>query len=447
MPVRRHGIAMLAAALLAMSCASSEQLAKRSQQELAAGQADRAYQTAVIALKHQPGNRDALTALLAAATELQRQREDRVRAMAASDTVTAANAALELQSFRAEVLRHGAALPADAGYAADERAILTSAAAQQYRQGAAAAHAGDSKEAFRRFDEARGFWPAYRDVDARAQAAFHDAHERLAILPFEDDMDVPGLAEEVRQQMTADVVHRLRPDQLMFTEIVSPDEIDRAMTVDEQRHMTSDRAIALGRRIGAGRVVWGRIFGAHFDTNTDRYSGSVYRRDDFTDSLHRTVTQWSAVSFEAVRRERHVTVRVASQVLDTDQIEPVTQRDRTLEASARTVYTSYQPDGDCNRYALVPPDLRQRDPDHARQIESGWHDMFGSWTVPTLMQCSRDHHDRRSYRGDYRDEFRANTVDHPYFLDDMPTEADLLAVALGGSSRDIVDQVREQDQK
>ena len=85
--------------------------------------------------------------------------------------------------------------------------------------------------------------------------------------------------------------------------------------------------------------------------------------------------------------------------------------------------------------------------DRAGRIHGAWHDTFGSWTLPALLQCARDHHDRRNYRSEYRDEFRANTEDRPYFLDDMPSETDLLAVALFGSGRDIVDQVREQDQK
>jgi hypothetical protein len=444
--MRHEWIVMLAATLL-LSCASSEQLTRRSQKELSEGQADKAYQTAVVALKHKPENREALAALVAAATELQHRREDRIRALMVSDTVQAAAAALELRSFRAEVLRMGAHLPNDTAYDAEERAILMGAAARQYRAGVAAAEASDDKEAYRRYSESRSYWPGYGDVDARAQKAFHDAHVRLAILPFDDEMNVPGLADQVRQQMAAEVAQRLRPDQLTFTEIIPADELDHRMTVEEQRHMTSDRAVAIGRRIGASRVIWGRIYGAHFETNTDRYVGSVYRREEYSDSSNRTVTRYTEVGFEAVRRQRHVTVNVSSQVLDANQAQAVTQRDRTLEATARTVYTTYRPDGDCDRYSLVPPDMRQHDSERASRIESGWHDMFGSWTVPALLQCSRDNHDRRSYRSDYRDEFRSNTVDHPYFLDDMPSETDLLTVALSGSGRDIVDQVREQDDK
>lgn len=443
---RRAWIVMLSGALL-VSCASTEQLTRRSQKELGEGQAEKAYQTAVVALKHKPENGGALAALEAAATVLQQRREDRVRSLAMSDTVQAAGAALELHSFRAEVLRLGGHLAADSTYEADERAILTAAAARAYRAGEEAAQANDDKEAFRRFDEARAYWPGYLDVGARADQAFREAHVRLAILPFDDAMSVPGLAEQVRQQMTAEVSKRLRADQLTFTEIVPAAEIDRRMTVDEQKHMDADRAVAIGRRIGAARVLWGRIYGAHFETNTDRYVGSVYRRQEFRDSSNRTVTRYVETGFEAVHRQRNVTVRVSSQVLDVNDVRQVTQRDRTCEATARTVYTSYLPEGNCDQYTLVPPDMRQRDADHARRIESGWHDAFGSWTVPALLQCSRDHHDRRGYRSEYRDEFRANTVDRPYFLDDMPTEADLMLVALYGSGRDVVDQIREQDPK
>lgn len=446
MRMRREWIALLAVTLL-LSCASSEKLTKRSQSELSSGQAEKAYQTAIVALKHKPENHEALAALTAAASEIQRRRQDRVRALASADTIEAAAAALELRSFRLEVARYGGLLPQDPAYAAEERAILMGAAAHEYQAGVAAATVGAAKEAFRRFDAARGYWPNYRDVDARAQASFREAHVRLAILPFDDEMNVPGLSEQVRQQMAAEVDRRLRPDQLTFTEIVPQAEIDRRMTVEEQKHMTSERAVAIARRIGASRVVWGRIYGAHFETNNDRYVGSVYRREEFQDSLHHTVTRYVEVGFQAVRRERDVTVRVASQVLDTDEVEPVTQREKTFQAAARTVYTSYLPDGDCDRYCLVPPDLKQRDSDRARRVEGAWHDTFGSWSVPAFLECARSNHSRRSYRSEYRDEFRSNTVDRPYFLDDMPTETDLMLVALYGSGRDVVDQVREQDDK
>jgi hypothetical protein len=447
MMLKRHAwIAMVSGAVL-VSCASTEQLTRRSQKELSAGQADKAYQTAIVALKHAPENRGAIAALEAAATELQHRREDRVRALTVSDTVQAAGAALELRSFRAEVLRLGGHLPDDPAYDEEERAILMGAAAKQYRAGTAASQANDDKEAYRRFYEARSYWPGYQDVEARAQQAFQEAHVRLAILPFDDEMDVPGLADQVRQQMAAEVAKRLRPDQLVFTEIVPADEVDRRITVDEQRHMSAERAVAIGRRIGASRVVWGRIYGAHFETNTDRYVGSLFRREEYRDSSNRTVTRYAEVGFEAVRRQRTVTVRVSSQVMDANEAQAVTQRDRTLDASARTVYTSYVPDGECDHYSLVTPDMKQHDSDRAGRIEGSWHDTFGSWTVPALLQCSRDNHSRRSYRSAYRDEFRSNTVERPYFLDDMPTEADLLCVALYGSGRDIVDQIREQDEK
>jgi hypothetical protein len=306
---------------------------------------------------------------------------------------------------------------------------------------------GQPKTGYRRFIEARDFEPGYRDVGERVTASLAAASSRLAILPFDQEMDVPGLSEIVRRHIADQIANHLRPDQVAFTEFFSQDELDQRMTVTEQQHMTRERAIALGRRIGAARVVWGRIYGAHTETNTDRYQGNIYRKDEGRDSSGRTIDRYAEIPFEAVRRERRVSVSVTSEVLDVNDEDAITHYEESPRAAARTVYTSFVPDVDCARYSLVPPSMRDRDSDRAGRTEHGWHDTFGSWAVPGLLERARRDHGRRSYRHEYRDEFLANTIEQPVFLDDLPDETDLLVVALDGVWRGVLTQVREQDEK
>jgi hypothetical protein len=444
--VRLLTMAAVAGTLL-ISCASSEKLTRRSVDELRAGQPERAYQTAIIALKKRPDNALALAALEDAARALESASEHRVHALAQADTIGAANQLLDLEEFRLDVARHGGQLVIDPAFTGEERAIRRAAAARQYADGADEMAQHHAKSAYRRFLAARTYWAGYRDVDARLKEALQQATARLVVAGFDDDSDVPGLADQVRRQVAAELERRVRPDQLTFTQLVPLSEADRRMTVDEQRHMTRETAIALGRRLGARRVVWGRISSPHLETNNDRYEGSIYHREQVRDTSGRMVDRYLEVPFTAVRRERHVSVRVVTEVIDVDDEAVLGQRDDTREAVARTAYTSYSPDGECSRYCLVPPWMRERDSERAGQIERGWQAAFGSWTVPAFLECARQNRARRGYRHEYRPAFLGNTANQPYFLDDLPDEADMTLVALDGLWQSVVAEVRDQDEQ
>lgn len=445
----RYGFrpAWLLGVALLLSCASADQLAKRSEGELAAGQAERAYQTAVVALKHKPGNPAAIAALEHSGAVLEADAKRRIRALAESDTLIAARRALELAAFRREVARLGGALPQDPAFASDERAILEGAAAGMYSAADDAMHAGQPRTAWRRFVEARAFRPGFRDVEARVGEAYRLAEVRLAILPFEDETGLAGLGEAVRRHVVGEVERHLRPDQLTFTHVLSQGELDRSMTVSEQQHMTRERAIALGRRIGAARVVWGRLSGLHTDGNTDHYHETIFRRDEFRDSTGATAVRFAEIDFEAIRRERSVDVSVATEIIDVDDESAVTQQAQAFHAAARTVYTRYQPDGECGRYTLYPPEIKAHDAPRAARLEREWHDTFGSCALPALLERSKSDHDRIAWRSEYRDLFYADTFQQPVFMDAMPTDADLAVIALSELWRPVLEQVKEQDQK
>src|SRR5207244_2379942 len=114
----RHRITVVALALLALSCASSNELARRSEMALRAHDYERAYHEARAALGKDRSNGRARMALSTAASHLIDQREQRILNLAASDTVAAADGCLELEMLRAQALGEGATLPEHPDFAA-----------------------------------------------------------------------------------------------------------------------------------------------------------------------------------------------------------------------------------------------------------------------------------------------------------------------------------------
>src|SRR5438552_8381629 len=129
----RVRIVVAGLASLALSCASSSELARRSEVALGAHDYERAYQQARASLDKDPGNGRARMALSAAASNLIDDRERRIANMVAIDSLAAADACLALEDLRAKVLRYGATLPEHPEFAARAARIRLGAAGQLYR--------------------------------------------------------------------------------------------------------------------------------------------------------------------------------------------------------------------------------------------------------------------------------------------------------------------------
>jgi hypothetical protein len=445
--VRRNHIrlAWLCLAILLASCATAEKFARRSDLELRRGDPDAAYRTAVIAIKRQPANAHALAALSAAAEARAGDWKTRIHGLADTDTLAAARQALEFEGFRREVARYGGTLAPDASFAAFEHDVRTAAAGMLYAEADADLEGGRPKQAYLHFRGARDYAPGFRDLDARIEEAYQRAVQQVAVLPLEDQTGVPELGRALAARIWEGVQQHAPASRLQFTRLVGPDQAYARMTASELDDLSREQAIRLGRRLGADRVVWARLYGSHTDTNTDRYHDTIYRRRAQRDSSGRSREVFEPVEFTAIRRSRQVSASWEIEVLDVNLETSIARRANTVAAFARTVYTDFAPDGDCDDYCLVPPATRSSDPGRGRRREDEWKSTFGSWTVPHLLEAARREHGRSSGMAEVRGQFRRDTRDQPVFLDDLPGEGDLLMVALDDLWRPALDAIVEQD--
>lgn len=431
--------------LFAMSCASANKLADRSARELAAGNSREAYDKARRALEKERGNPAARDAMLAAATRIVDDWKPRIRNIAAVDTIAAARQVNELADFRDQVASYAIRVPADTAFGSDERALRMGAARAVYRRGVEALEDGRPKRAWAELQGVREFASGYRDTDALIRRARAEGLTRVAILPIADQADVPGLSQELTDWVYAESADGIDGQRTPFTELIPMEQVYAKATVAQLSSLTPGEAMALGVKLKADRVVMGRVFGVRAETRTDRYRETLVRKFTERDTAGREVIRWVEVPFDAVMREREVSVQYDYQVLDIRTGEAVAADGDRLTSFARVVWTDFRPDGDCNRYALISPDGRRADGTRARRIDDHWKQTFGEWTVPALLEASRTHRGRTQYQSRYRNEFRRDTRGRPVFMAELPREDDLVRNAVQAMGGPVLATLRALD--
>ncbi len=439
----RHRIAFALLALLGLSCASSSELARRSERALGSHDFERAYKEAVASLAKDPSNGRGRMALSAAAAHLIDERQQRIVNLAATDSVDAANACLELDELRADALSHGAILSDPTEFVAKETRIRHGAAGIRYRAALASLKLDKPKLAYHQLLDVRRFQPGFRDIDTRLPKVWERAVTRVAVLPFDDETGTEGLSRVIADRMTAEL--RSRSKAFEFTQIVPSDQVYEAMHVAQLGDMTKDEAVELGRKLGASRVVFGRFHNLRTRSDNDRYHGTIWRRHTDRDTSGHDVERYADIPFDAIERWRQVELQIQFQVIDVASEAAVVDKSRDLDATAHTLYSDFVPEGDVNAYVLVPPSLKEKDPDRCARAEQDWHSTFKGWTVPKFLERAKRDHSHRHYRSEYRDQFVGLDADHPVFLDDIPSAPDLLQIALDDSWKGVLDALRELD--
>jgi hypothetical protein len=442
---RQWSIALIA--LLALSCASANKLSQRSERELAAGDLPRAYQHARSAVMKSPSSTRAQAAFLAAATRVVGDRKRRLLAIAGVDTVAAARQLLPLTELRAEIARLGALLPPDTAFGRQETAIRIGAAGIRYADAERELSAHRPKGAWAAFRDAAGFASGYRDVGQRIDDTYELAVARVAILPPADQAGVPGLSRALADRIQAEVGPHIGPDGLRFTRLVDPALVYGTLTVARQDSLEGEEAARLGRRIGASQVVTGRIYGMRGHTVSTDYSQTIYRKITQRDTSGVEHYRYEPHDFRTVVRDREVSVHYDLQVLGVDDEATLAAHSDQVSAYARVVFSDFEPEGDCNDYCLVPPDLKRSDPLRAKLRESEWKARFGTWTLPKLLERARKEHKHERYgRGD-RQAFFANSRDRPVWLGELPGEDELAMVALDVIWQPVLGMLQELDAK
>ena len=438
-------VLVLALALSALSCASSSELARRSETALRSHDYERAYREAKASLEKDSSNGRARMALSSAAAHLIDQQEQRVLNLAPRDTLEAAEACIKLDELRSEANRFGATLPVHAEFAATAGTLRQRAAAKLYRESLAHSKQDRPKQAYRELVTARRYVAGYRDIDTRIPRLWQQAVTRIAVLPFDDETRMQGLARDIADQMHKELSGRVRSKDFEFTELVPAEKIYDQLSVSRLGALTREDAIALGRKLGADRVVWGRFSNLSTDSHTDRYQNSIWRRIVERDTSGRNVEHYEEVPFDAVERWRQVELRYDLEVIDTEDERTVAERGRDLEATAHTVYTDYQCEGASDAYLLVPPTMKMKDEARANRVQREWKDTFKSYTVSKLLDRAKRDHSRRRYRPEWRDEFVRGTNDYPMFLDDLPSPHEMVRIALDDSWKDVLAALAEVD--
>ena len=442
---RAAGIAVAVAALLSLSCASSNELAKRSDRSMAEGQSRRAYDYAKRALDKDRRNDKARASMTAAATAISSDWKTRIRNQAAGDSLAAAESSLEFARFRAELASYEVVLTPDPTYREDERLILTAAASHDYQsamQGLAEHH---PKQAYLDFSAAARFVPGYRDLATRIPRTYEMALTRVAILPFANETDVPGLSKEMAERIYGEVDDHRNPKLFTFTRLVDTDQVYGRMTVSQLERLSRDDAIRIGRQLGAQRVVWGRFSGMNSSNGMGLYHQKIYRHYVDPDPSVANRDRYEESDFTAVTRERTVTAKYEFEVIDTDDESALAHRGDVVKAVANTVYTPFQARGSCDDYCLLPPAMRDRDGGRADQLDKEWTATFGNWTLAKLLLQAREGRGRTRYRPEYRKEFFSASYIFPVFLDDLPSANDLALVALDQTWKPVWESLRDLD--
>lgn len=438
-----RGVALLLLAALATSCAGPAKLARESEHALESGDLPRAYELARRAVEKDPESDAARSAMTAAATQIIDQNKARILELSRVDTLAAARLALDFREDRAELARYKIPIPPDPAFFEREHAIIEGAAATEYRAGEQSLQASRPKEAYAHFRGAEVFVASYRDLQEKLRTTRAAAMTRVAVLPVDDDVDIPGLSRTMSDVIYQGVARRLKDAGLQFTELVSPDEVYATMTVKDLEGLSPVDKWRIASGVEAARVVSGRVHGLRASTNTFAFQYPIYHKVTERDTAGRTITHWVERRFDAIARERHVHVAWDLEVLDARTRSALANKSESFEAMARVAWTDYRADGSCDDYRLMPPE--QENTEEGRRIRDRWAECFGNWTLPELLEQARNNRPRSLYQSRFRDEFRADSRKHPVLCGELPGENDMTVIALDGAWRSVLGTLKALD--
>lgn len=438
-------VGLVVVGLLAVSCAGSNKLAQQSEKAYGQGELEKAYQKAARALRKDPENQRARAAMVQVSTRLMDERMTEIRGLAARDTVAAAKRSLDLDRFRDELAGYHIVLPPDPGFDRDEMAIRQGAAGIVYAQAVEDLEGGSPKRAYDEFQGAREFAPRYRDVARRIQEAYDDALPHVAFFPFANETDLGALSKGFADRAYAELLRRTTSSDFRFTELMPRERVYQAVPIDLLDHVRPRQAARIGRELGADRVIVGRFYGMRTNTDTGKFTQTVYRKVADKDSSGATRERYVEQTIDVLTRDRDLSVGYEYSVVDVQDGAVITGNSGTLHASAHAVYTSGPVGGANDDYCLVPPDVKRQDPERAKRIEAEWGDRCGDWKLTDLVQRSRKERSR-GYESRYQDDWALRSNGRAIFLGDVPSEGDLVKLAFGQVWEPLAHTLKELDQ-
>jgi len=425
--IRKALPAVALALVFGLGCAGPSKLAQVSQDKLAKGDMWKAWALATKALDKAPANADARRAAHAASYAIADDWRRKITALAATDSMAAAEQVLEFATFRTQAARY-VTVPVDPDWTAQEQTLRQGAARFHYQQGTADLETRRPKRAYLHFVDAERFVPHYRNASQLEDKALSRAITSVAFVPLRSAQGRNGVGADVAEAWRGECVERLTTE-THFTRILPVEDVERALSVSDLARLNRDDAVMLGKRAKADRVVWGSIGPTQSKTGFSVFADVVWHRVTVRDGSGSTTTSWVAVPIEVVARTRTVTVPVDYEVISTRGGVTLARRNDTRTLNARVVWTSYVPTGSCGDYALVSETMRTADPDRCRRIESRWAAVVGEGT--TLVQVLEARRSANNASADRRQVLaRLATGAAFVMLEELPSADELSMAAL-----------------
>lgn len=420
-------VAVIAIAVFAAGCAGPNKLAEKSQRELAEGDVWKAWQLATRALDREPMNPRAREAATATAQVISTDWQRRIHALASVDTLRAAEQVLAFAQFRANAVNY-TSVNVPETWASEERTLRTSAARHFYDEGRLALSAKRPKAAFTQFHETERYVPGFRDVAKLSAAAYERALTRVAVMPFASGE--PGFGREVSDRWRDALAQELAQPSTQFTRILGADAVVSRMSVSQLGRLSREEAVKIGRKSGAQRIVWASLGPVKSETGLHFFRDRIARQVVQKGEDGKDVVRWVEVPIEVIARVRDVTVDVDFEVIATEDGMSLAHDRSPRTARARAVWTSYIPEGDLTRYALVSETVRSANPDRAKDVETRWKAACGDATLQQVLSARRDTRGDAAYDRSVLPRIVSGAAF--VFLQELPPAQELALAAVSG---------------
>lgn len=437
------GLAVLALA----GCAGPAKLAKKSQEQLAAGEPRKAYRTALKAVGKDAYNAPATAALRASGQAVLNHEAGRFKSLlVAHDTLAAAGVALDMDDVRRTVARYGITLAGEPGLATDERAARGRAAAEIAAEADVLVDAGRPKPAVEAYDRALTYAPEDARLIARRRAVHDQAMDRVLLLPYVCDtrvrLDDRALSDDMLARLT-----RYAADNLEFTELVDAGLAWNGLVRRGPSWFTRDAAAEVGEEHDASRVAWSRIHGDRVESSSQVVDEIVWRKVGVRQPDGTTVTRWESVPVRVRIEDRWISVAVECEVYSLADRRVVARRTTDHGTGLRLVSALTPLPGDADDYALYTPEQWTADRAGCRSRTAAWSEAFGGLTVEQMVAGRRD--DDRGRGSGPRPERHGSAKRGGRSYDvgygRPPREGELMQEALEDAWRELADVLAEAD--
>jgi len=413
-------------ALAGVGCAGPAKLAEKSEGKLAEGDVWKAWNLATRALDKAPANARAQEAAASAAEVIAADWQRRITALAAVDSLAAAEQVLEFVRFRTGAIRYTTVRVSD-GWTRDELMLRQAAASVHYAEGVEAMNTQRPKKAYAAFLEAQRFQPNYRDAGKRAEAALDQAVTRVAVVPLRTSRGDANLSREIASSWSGSLVEHMPAGQY-FSRILPAEDVERELRVSDLGRTDRDDAIRIGREAGADRVVWGSIGDIDSKSSIHFFTDAIWHRVTEKNADGTKTTHWVSVPIQVVSRVRTVDVDLAYEVISTHGGATLARDSGTRTMKARAVWTAYSPEGGSDSYALVTDEIRKANPEKAKQVESKWASVVGAGVTLAQVMDARRTYSKSNDRAGAIARFAAGAAF--VMLEDLPSADELAWAAL-----------------